>query len=58
MVMSRAHCISLLYQAGLVPVRSAVASWLRGLSSVRRLATRLAGIASIGLGIRLAAGNR
>ena len=56
--MSRAHSISLLYQAGLVPVGSAVASWLRGLCSVRRLATRLAGIAFIGLGIRLAAGNR
>lgn len=46
------------YQTGLVLVGNAVARCLRAIPSVRRIATRLAGIALIGFGVKLATGNR
>ena len=50
--------ISAVYQAGLVVVGNAVARRLSRWSSARKIATRLAGIALVGFGIRLAANNR
>jgi len=50
--------LSLIYQAGLVLIGNAVAQRLRSLPAARRLATRLAGIALIGFGLKLAADNR
>jgi threonine/homoserine/homoserine lactone efflux protein len=50
--------ISLLYQTGLVLVGNAVARRLSSLPTARRIATRLAGMALIGFGIRLAANSR
>ncbi len=50
--------ISLLYQAGLVFVGNAVAKRLKSIPSARKVATRLAGIALIGFGIKLAVNNR
>jgi len=50
--------ISLLYQGALVLVGNKVAAALRNIPSARRLATRLAGLALIGFGIKLAANNR
>lgn len=50
--------ISFLYQAGLVCVGNVVASRLRAIPSVRRIATRLAGIALICFGVKLAISNR
>lgn len=50
--------ISLLYQASLVLVGNTVAQKFKTIPSARRIATRLAGLALIGFGIRLAAGNR
>lgn len=50
--------LSLLYQAGLVLAGNAVAERLKALPFARRLATQLAGIALIGFGLKLAAGNR
>lgn len=50
--------ISFLYQAGLVLVGNAVARRLRAIPSARRIATRLAGIALIGFGVKLATSNR
>jgi threonine/homoserine/homoserine lactone efflux protein len=50
--------ISFLYQAGLVLVGNAVARRLRAIPSARKIATRLAGIALIGFGVKLAASNR
>ncbi len=50
--------ISFLYQAGLVFTGNAVASRLKAIPSARKIATRLAGIALIGFGIKLAANNR
>lgn len=50
--------ISFLYQAGLVLVGNMVASHLKAIPGARRLATRLAGVALIGFGMKLAAGNR
>lgn len=50
--------LSFVYQAGLVLVGNAAAMRLRNQPVVRRLATRLAGLALIGFGLRLAAGNR
>lgn len=49
--------ISLLYQTGLVLIGNAVAGRLRAIPSVRKIATRLAGIALIGFGIKLASSN-
>jgi leucine efflux protein len=50
--------ISLLYQAGLVLAGNSIARKLEALPSARRIATRLAGFALIGFGIKLASGNR
>lgn len=50
--------LSLIYQAGLVLVGNAVARRLRALPQARLLATRLAGLALIGFGVKLAASNR
>ena len=49
--------LSFIYQAGLVLVGNAVALRLKALPSVRKSATRLAGLALIGFGIKLAASN-
>lgn len=49
--------ISFLYQAGLVLVGNAVARRLRSLPLVRKLATRLAGTALLGFGVKLALDN-
>ncbi|MEJ2631259.1 MAG: LysE family translocator [Acidihalobacter sp.] len=50
--------ISLLYQAGLVLLGNSVAKRLKTLPFARKLATRLAGVALIGFGVKLATGNR
>ncbi|AOV18370.1 threonine transporter [Acidihalobacter aeolianus] len=50
--------LSFLYQTGLVTLGNAVARRLRTAPFARVLATRLAGVALIGLGIRLATGSR
>ena len=50
--------LSFLYQAGLVLLGNAVATRLKAIPFARRLATRLAGIALIGFGFKLAASNR
>jgi len=57
-MMAHVVVISLAYQTALVLVGNAVAARLRGLPAARTVATRLAGIALIGFGIRLAVGNR
>jgi len=57
-MMAHVVVISLMYQTALVPVGNAVAARLRGLPAARTVATRLAGIALIGFGIKLALGNR
>lgn len=50
--------ISFLYQAGLVFAGNAIAHRLKAIPSARKIATRLAGIALIGFGIKLAINNR
>jgi threonine/homoserine/homoserine lactone efflux protein len=50
--------ISFLYQAGLVLAGNSIARKLEALPSARRIATRLAGVALIGFGIKLASSNR
>jgi leucine efflux protein len=50
--------MSLLYQTGLVLLGNSVAVRLKAIPRARELATRLAGIALIGFGLKLAAGNR
>jgi threonine/homoserine/homoserine lactone efflux protein len=50
--------ISFLYQAGLVLAGNSIARKLEALPSARRVATRLAGVALIGFGIKLASSNR
>jgi leucine efflux protein len=50
--------ISFAYQAGLVLLGNAVARRLRAMPSARRIATRLAGIALVGFGIKLASSSR
>lgn len=50
--------LSLLYQTGLVLVGNGVAAHLKSLPSARKIATRLAGLALIGFGLKLAANNR
>ena len=57
-MMAHVTIISFLYQAGLVLVGNAVARRLRSIPSARKIATRLAGIALIGLGVKLATSNR
>ena len=46
------------YQVGLVLLGNSVAKRLKTLPFARKLATRLAGMALIGFGLKLAAGNR
>jgi leucine efflux protein len=50
--------LSLAYQAALVLVGNSVAERLKALPSARRVATRLAGMALVGFGLKLAADNR
>ena len=57
-MMAHVTIISLLYQAGLVFVGNMVARRLSALPYARKLATRLAGVALIGFGVKLALGNR
>ena len=56
--MAHVTVLSLLYQGLLVLLGNRVANALRGLPSARRVATRLAGIALVGFGIKLATSNR
>jgi threonine/homoserine/homoserine lactone efflux protein len=57
-MMAHVTLISLVYQAGLVLAGNAMARKLKALPSARRIATRLAGVALIGFGIKLAFSNR
>jgi threonine/homoserine/homoserine lactone efflux protein len=57
-MMAHVTLISLGYQAGLVFIGNAIAARLAALPSARRIATRLAGVALIGFGVKLALGNR
>jgi leucine efflux protein len=57
-MMAHVTLISFLYQAGLVLVGNALACKLSPLPSVRKIAARLAGVALIGFGVKLAANNR
>lgn len=57
-MMAHVTVLSLLYQGLLVLLGNRVARALRGLPSARKVATRLAGLALIGFGIRLAAAHR
>jgi threonine/homoserine/homoserine lactone efflux protein len=57
-MMAHVTLISLLYQAGLVLVGNAIAGKLKALPFARKVATRLAGIALVGFGLKLAASNR
>ncbi|WP_018152191.1 LysE family translocator [Leeia oryzae] len=50
--------LSLVYQAGLVLVGNQLAKRLAGFPSARKVATRLAGVALVGFGVKLALGNR
>jgi threonine/homoserine/homoserine lactone efflux protein len=50
--------LSLIYQTVLVLIGNQVAQRLKQLPSARKLATRLAGIAVIGFGVKLALNNR
>lgn len=56
-MMAHVTVISFLYQAGLVLLGNFIASRLKAIPSARRIATRLAGIALIGFGIKLATRN-
>lgn len=57
-MMIHVTALSFLYQAGLVLAGNAVANGLKSIPYVRTVATRLAGVAFIGFGIKLAANNR
>lgn len=57
-MMAHVTVISFFYQAGLVLIGNVVARKLSSLPYARKLATRLAGVALIGFGIKLALGNR
>ena len=57
-MMAHVTLISFFYQAGLVLIGNVVAKYLSRLPSARKVATRLAGLALIGFGIKLASGNR
>lgn len=57
-LMAHVTIISFLYQAGLVLIGNFLARRLSSLPSARKVATRLAGTALIGFGVKLAANNR
>lgn len=57
-MMAHVTIISFIYQAGLVLAGNAVARRLSDLPYARKFATRFAGVALIGFGIKLALGNR
>jgi threonine/homoserine/homoserine lactone efflux protein len=57
-MMAHVTVISLLYQSGLVLAGNKVAIALKRLPSARKIATRLAGIALIGFGFKLAISDR
>jgi len=57
-IMVHVTVISFLYQAGLVLAGNSMARKLEALPAARRIATRLAGVALIGFGIKLASSNR
>ena len=57
-MMAHVTLISLLYQALLVVLGNAVAARLRAWPSARKVAMRLAGIALVGFGVRLATDTR
>lgn len=58
LMMAHVTLLSLAYQAGLVVVGHAVAKRLARIPAARTLATRLAGIALVGFGLRLALDRR
>ncbi len=57
-MMFHVTAISLLYQSSLVFVGNGVARRLKSMPSARLIATRIAGFALVGFGLRLAANNR
>ncbi|MBU0544853.1 MAG: LysE family translocator [Proteobacteria bacterium] len=57
-MMAHVTVISFIYQAGLVFIGNVVARRLSALPYARKLATRFAGVALIGFGVKLALGNR
>lgn len=57
-MMAHVTIISFIYQSGLVLAGNAMARRLGAIPSARKIATRLAGIALIGFGIKLATSNR
>jgi threonine/homoserine/homoserine lactone efflux protein len=57
-MMAHVTLLSLLYQTGLVLLGNAVAAHLKAIPSARKIATRLAGLALLGFGIKLAMNNR
>ena len=57
-MMAHVTGLSLLYQSCLVLAGNAVAGWFKRLPQARRLATRLAGMALVGFGLKLAVDNR
>jgi threonine/homoserine/homoserine lactone efflux protein len=57
-MMAHVTLISLLYQTALVVVGNAIARKLASVPAARAMATRLAGVALIGFGIKLASTNR
>jgi leucine efflux protein len=57
-MMAHVTVLSLFYQSGLVLVGNLAARYLSRLPSARRVATRLAGIALIAFGVKLATSNR
>lgn len=58
LMMLHVTVLSLLYQGALVLLGNRVASALRGWPAARTIATRLAGVALIGFGLKLAFNNR
>lgn len=57
-MMAHVTAISLVYQAGIVLVENVVVRRLSAIPSARRLATRLAGLALVAFGLKLATNNR
>jgi len=57
-MMAHVTVLSFIYQAALVLVGNVVARKLAALPSARKVATRLAGVALVGFGIKLALNNR